>query len=105
MAVEISAILSLKVSFWKEVAQEEPKLKEMQHSGLQVVERMYELNRFYCLKVRVYEEELNCFHATSLYATFLISSTSFKDYAKSILKQTSKFIENADSRLDQNSAF
>lgn len=54
---------------------------------------MYELNKFYNLTVKEYEKYLFCFDSTILYSMYLISTTNFKDYAKGIIKHTSKIME------------
>jgi hypothetical protein len=54
---------------------------------------MYELNKFYNYIIKEYEKYLFCFDSTILYGMYLISTTNFKDYAKGIIKSTSKLME------------
>ena len=69
------------MSFWEEAAREEPRLAVLQRAGLEAVEKMHALNQLYGLEVRRHEESVYSFDATALYVAFLLSATSFKEYA------------------------
>lgn len=90
LAKGIHEVLGLKVRFWEEAAREEPRLVVLQRAGLEAVEKMHELNRLYGLDVRRHEESIYSFDATALYVAFLLSATSFKEYAQDLLKRTAK---------------
>jgi len=47
LSAGICEVLTLKVDFWKELAKEEPKLDLIQKRGIKIVEKMYNLNKFY----------------------------------------------------------
>ena len=90
LAKGIHEVLGLKVRFWEEAAREEPRLTELQRAGLEAVEKMHALNQLYGLEVRRHEESVYSFDATALYVAFLLSATSFKEYAQDLLKRTAK---------------
>ena len=68
-------------------------LDQLQKMGCSIVEKMYDLNKFYNIEIKKYEKVLYSFDATVLYSMYLISTTNFKDYAKGIIKSTAKLME------------
>lgn len=100
---EIYEILKLKIRFWQEVAKEAPLLWKLQKAGCEVVTRMFELNMFYSEKIKPQESKLYSFDSTVIYAMYLISTTSFKDYAKSIIKNTAKLMEEVSINENNSS--
>lgn len=68
-------------------------MRKLQVLGVQIVEKMYKLNNFYSHTVKEQEKYLYCFDSTVLYGMYLISTTNFKDYARTIIKSTSKQME------------
>jgi hypothetical protein len=92
VAVEINAILKLKLQFWREVSKETPRVSRMQALGDEIVAKMYDLNVFYSKVVRL-ERSLFLFDATALYAMYMLSTTNFKEYSELIIKNTAKLLE------------
>ena len=95
VSTEIHEILKLKIDFWKEVGKEYLNMAKLQTMGRKIVRKMSDLNNFYNYVIKEQEKYLYCFDSTVLYGMYLISATNFKDYAKSIIKNTSKQMEEA----------
>lgn len=70
-------------------------MSKLQNLGREIVKKMYKLNMFYNFVIKQQEKYLYCFDSTVLYGMYLISTTNFKDYAKMIIKNTSKQMEQA----------
>ena len=70
-------------------------MHKLQTVGRKIVRKMYEVNIFYSYIIKEQEKYLYCFDSTVLYGMYLISATNFKDYAKAIIKNTSKQMEEA----------
>lgn len=77
------------------MGKQELSLLKLQTLGCKIVRKMYELNKFYNYVIKEQERYLYCFDSTVLYGMYLISATNFKDYAKAIIKSTSKQMEEA----------
>lgn len=58
------------------------------------MDRMYRLNIFYSKTVKRFEKSIFLFDSTALYATYLLSTTNFKEYAETIIKSTAKLLED-----------
>ena len=49
---EIREILFGKIDFWKEIVEENPKVKKLEISGRKLVNQIENLHKFYMLKMR-----------------------------------------------------
>lgn len=90
LASEIKEILKKKVEFWKEVGKETPLMVKLQQLGSEIVQKMYELNNYYYKDIKSQEEKINNFNGTIMYAMYLLSTTNYKEYAESLIKNTSR---------------
>ena len=90
---EIREILVEKINFWREVCQENPKVKKMQDMGRHLVDRIQDLHRFYMIKMRKSEEALSNFSCSIIYATYLLTTSNYSDFANSLLKKNQACIE------------
>jgi len=54
---------------------------------------MYQLNQFYGNHIKLLEKTLYSFDATVIYGMYLLSTTNFTEYAETLIKNTSKLLE------------
>ena len=94
VAVEINKILKLKLRFWSEINREAPRVAQLQKMGHEIITLMHNLNVFYNLVIKEYEQKIFVFDSTVLYAMYLLSTTNFKEYAEIIIKNTAKLLED-----------
>ena len=69
-------------------------MARLEQIGLEIVGRMHRLNVFYSETIRKYERSIFLFDSTALYAMYLLSTTNFKEYAETIIKNTAKLLED-----------
>jgi hypothetical protein len=67
---------------------------QLQSYGAEIIDKMYSLNQLYGNSCKAYEKKLYSFDATVLYGMYLLSTTNFKDYAETIIKNTSALLED-----------
>ena len=67
---------------------------DLQGLGSTIVLQMYDLNNFYFRKIKEQQEKINNFNGTIMYAMYLLSTTNYKEYAESLIKNTSRTLES-----------
>ena len=84
---EIKEILASKVGFWREICKEKPKALEIETVGEQLVEKIEALHLFYMEEMRPCELTLSNFSCSLIYASYLLSTTNYSNFATTLLKR------------------
>ena len=102
---EIREILRNKVVFWAEMCKEAPLLKQLEVDGRSLIQRIEKLHEYFVFEVKPTEEVLSSFKCTFIYASYLILTTNYLEFANSLTKKSQKMFEEKKGNVGTQQEF